>query len=165
MSSTARFALPLLAAGQAQKEIWHNEALTLIDALLQPCAESAGADRPPDEPRAGQMWIVGGAPEESWAGRAGMLAIWTGGGWRFVEPRDGLRVHVREQGIDALHVEGGWQIGALAGTRMVVAGDQVVGPRQPSVADPVGGGIADMEARAAIGGVLNALRMHGLIEA
>ena len=29
--ATPRFALPLLAAGQAQKELFHNEALTLPD--------------------------------------------------------------------------------------------------------------------------------------
>ena len=42
-----RFALPLLHAGQAQKEITHNEALQLIDMLLHPYAESASLTAPP----------------------------------------------------------------------------------------------------------------------
>jgi hypothetical protein len=33
MSSTARLNLPFIAASQAQKEITHNEALTVLDAL------------------------------------------------------------------------------------------------------------------------------------
>lgn len=31
---TARYQLPFLAVGQAQKEITHNEALVLLDALI-----------------------------------------------------------------------------------------------------------------------------------
>lgn len=34
--ATARFAFPLIAPGQAQKELFHNEALARVDALLQP---------------------------------------------------------------------------------------------------------------------------------
>ncbi|HLZ79899.1 MAG TPA: hypothetical protein VKQ09_11235 [Sphingomonas sp.] len=34
--ATTRFALPLIAPGQAQKELFHNEALARVDALLQP---------------------------------------------------------------------------------------------------------------------------------
>ena len=34
MTKTARWALPLLEAGQAQKEMGHNEALAAIDLLM-----------------------------------------------------------------------------------------------------------------------------------
>ena len=33
---TPRFGLPLLAPGQAAKELTHNEALSLLDLLVQP---------------------------------------------------------------------------------------------------------------------------------
>lgn len=35
METTARLGLPLLAPGQAQKELFHNEALALVDAATQ----------------------------------------------------------------------------------------------------------------------------------
>ncbi|NNC72613.1 MAG: DUF2793 domain-containing protein [Sphingomonadaceae bacterium] len=76
--TTPRFALPQLLTGHAQKEIWHNEALALIDAVLHPVAESRGDNTPPANPAAGQCWITGSAPVGDWAGEADWLAIWTG---------------------------------------------------------------------------------------
>ena len=60
--ASARLGLPFLAAGQAQKEVTHNEALALIDAGLSPAAETIGVTAPPSAPALGQCWIVGGAP-------------------------------------------------------------------------------------------------------
>jgi len=39
LPSTPRLALPLLAVAQAQKEVTHNEALALLDLLVQPAAK------------------------------------------------------------------------------------------------------------------------------
>ena len=41
MDGTPRWALPFLFAGQAQKEMFHNEALVRIDALVHGIAQSA----------------------------------------------------------------------------------------------------------------------------
>lgn len=88
--TTARLGLPLLATGQARKEETHNEALALVDLLLGGGVEAMGVDAPPADPTVGQAWIVGAAPTGAWAGRAGAVAGWTGGGWRFVPPFEGL---------------------------------------------------------------------------
>ena len=42
MTVTDRFALPLLAAAQAQKEVTHNEALARVDALLHAVVVAVG---------------------------------------------------------------------------------------------------------------------------
>src|SRR3546814_5170759 len=92
LPTTARFRLPLLAAAQAQKEITHNEALTLLDALVQPVIEAGPQDDPPSAPTVGHGWLVGGAPTGDWTEATGMIAVYTAGGWRFVEPRAGMRL-------------------------------------------------------------------------
>lgn len=163
--STARLGLPLLAAGQAQKELWHNEALALVDLAVAPAVRELGVDAPPPEPVPGEAWVVGEAPVGAWAGRAGAIAGWTGGGWRFVAPFEGLSVWIATKGVDARYIGGAWVVGELSARRVVVDGKPVLGPRQPAVADPKGGTAVDGPAREALAGVLAALRAHGLIDA
>lgn len=163
MSVTARFALPLLSAGQAQKELHHNEALTLLDALAQPSAESAGSNTPPGDPAPGQCWIVGPAPAAAWAGRGGALAIWTAGGWRYATPREGMAIWVRDVAVTAHYRSGEWEMGVVRAAALTIGDEQVVGARQASIALPAGGIVVDPEGRAAIAAILSALQAHGLI--
>lgn len=164
MNATARFALPLLHAGQAQKELFHNEALLIADMLMQPCVEAFSLDTPPPDPVPGQCWIVGDSPGGAWAGSAGALALWTEGGWRFVGPREGMAVWIAGEELIARHVSGAWRAGHLAAARLVIDGEQVVGAREAAIDEPDGGGVVDAEARAAIEAILQALRAHGLID-
>lgn len=57
-STTPRFGLPLLFAGQAQKEAFVNEAHALADALIH-CAVEGEATAPPGAPVDGTSWLVG----------------------------------------------------------------------------------------------------------
>lgn len=164
MSATARFALPLLHPGQAQKELFHNEALTLADALIQSCVEAVGLNAPPSAPAPGQCWIVGESPGGAWAGEAGSIASWTAGGWRFSAPREGMSAWVASEALAACYASGAWHVGRVTATRLEIDGEQVVGPREPAIDDPDGGTVVDLEARAAIEAVLDALRAHGLID-
>lgn len=142
--ATPRFALPLLAPAQAQKEMYHNEALTLLDALVQPCVESGPAATPPAAPEEGQCWLVAGGAGGAWSGRGGTIALWTAGGWRFAAPRKGMRA-VRLSDGAILRFDGGaW-----------------VGPA--TVAAPSGGAVIDVEARSAIAGLISLLAAHGLM--
>ncbi len=159
---TARLALPLLAAGQAQKELWHNEALALLDIAVQAAVEEIGGDTPPAAPQPGQCWIVGPAPTGAWTGHAGAIAGWTAGGWRFVAARAGLRARHLPSGEEVAHDGGGWRRGEMAAARLLVDGVQVVGARGAAIAVPGGGAIIDVECRAAMEAVLISLRKHGL---
>ena len=162
-SATARLALPMLSAGQAQKEMSHNEALTLLDMAVQGAVEAADSDVPPIDPEPGQCWIVGGEPEGAWSGHAGEVAGWTAGGWRFVVPREGMRLWLGGGEGFALFREGAWRLGELHGT-LFVDGEQVVGARAAAIMEPTGGTTVDAEARATIVAVLEALRAHGLVD-
>lgn len=157
--TSARFALPHIMPGQAQKEAFHNEALTLIDAALHPVAETLGDNVPPAAPQPGQCWIVGASPTGAWSGQAGKLAAWTDGGWRFVAPPEGMRVALRGTGLAAIRTASGWEQGVVRASSVAIGGVQVVGARQPAIASAVSGN----EVRDALNAALAALRAHGLI--
>jgi hypothetical protein len=161
--TTPRLALPMIEAGQAQKEALHNEALTLLDALVFGMVESAGGHLPPPSPVVGQAWIVGSAPTGEWTGRADAVAVWTAGGWRFVAAQEGMIVRLRTGGVILERTATGWMPGTIAGAAVAIAGSQVVGPRLSGITDPSGGATIDIEARARISAILVALRTHGLI--
>ncbi len=146
---SSRLGLPFLAVAQAQKEMTHNEALAKLDIAVQPVVEAVGVNTPPAVPVAGQCWIVGTSPSGGWAGEAGALAGWTGGGWRFVQPFDGMQA---------------WSI-ADHGMARYLAGHWTVAPRQAAIATPTGGTIIDIEARATLTAILAAMRAHDLIAA
>ena len=146
MTVTDRFALPLLAAAQAQKEVTHNEALARVDALLHAVVVAVGGALPAS-PTPGQSWIVGTGAGGAWAGQDGALATWTAGGWRFIAPVTGMAVwSLADQGL-ARRTPTGWSIGS----------------RRAALVDPSGGSVRDEEARTAIAAILATLRTHGLI--
>lgn len=163
MDATARWALPLLFAGQAQKEIFHNEALTAIDALLHGIAESADLAAPPESPIAGQCWIVADGASGAWAGRANSVACWSEGGWRFFDARPGLSVLVGDRGHRMSWDGTAWRDESLRADGLYLAGLRVVGEQKAAIATPAGGATIDDNARTTIAAILTALRDHGLI--
>jgi hypothetical protein len=165
MDSTFRWALPQLFAGQAQKEIFHNEALARIDMLLHGAVESADEHAPPPSPPVGACWIVAAGASGAWEGQEDALACWTEGGWRFAAPRAGLSLWVADRGHAMLHDGTGWRDCGAGSDGFHVGGARVVGARAAAIADPSGGATVDAEARSALAAILGALRAHGLIAA
>lgn len=161
--TSTRLSLPLLQSGQAQKEISHNEALVVLDLAVQPVVEAVGVSTPPATPAAGQCWIVGPVPTGAWAGWANALAGWTGGGWRFLAARPGMTAWSLADGAFARFEGSTWTVGIVRGSRLVLGGDAVVGPRRAAIAGASGGTVIDTQARAALDLVLATLRAHGLI--
>lgn len=143
-NQTPRFAMPLLAAGQAQKEVTHNEALTLIDLALCAQVEAVGGSVPPASPEPGQCWIVGASPGGAWTGEDHALAGWTAGGWRFVQLPVHASVAVRSSGRRWQRGEAGWTAA-------------------PSILPPSGGAVVDGECRAALTALVAALTAQGLV--
>ena len=164
MSASARFQMPFILPGQAQKEMFHNEALAIADAVLHPAVEGAAIAVPPVSPSEGQAWLVAEGAGGAWAGTDDSLAVWSGGGWRFVAPVPGMQVWDRAAGYWRYWTGSAWSSGDLPAARIVVDGAQVVGARQPEVPSPSGGTIIDAEARSAVAAVIVALKSHGLIE-
>lgn len=140
-SSTARLRLPLLFAAQAQKEVFHNEALARIDGLLH-AAVLGEAEQPPQTCEDGDCWLVSPEPSEAWSGQGGRLAMRQSGQWLFASPTHGMRVFDRST-QQFFVFSGTWQKPTL-------------------VEEPSGGMNVDSEARAAIGALISALRAAGV---
>lgn len=149
--------------GQAQKEFYHNEALETLDMLVAGAVEDLPQNDPPASPQIGSTYIVGDLPTADWSAYAGQIAGYGNAGWRFTAPIVGTRVFVRSTETCALYTASGWEIGSIRGSRLLVDGQQVVGPRTAAIADPSGGISVDAEARSAVAQILGALRQHGLI--
>lgn len=143
-TSTARLGLPLLFAGQAQKETTVNEALALLDICVAGSVHGVLND-PPTAPVVGQAWIVGASPTGPFANHQNAIAAWTEGGWRFVQPVIGMRCYDLQNGAYRLF-DGGWTL--------------AIAP-----ASPQGGAVVDVEARAAIAALIEMLTVAGTISA
>ncbi|MBX7481462.1 DUF2793 domain-containing protein [Qipengyuania sp. 6D47A] len=126
----------MLAAGQAQRELFVNEALARIDALLHAAIEGE-ASAPPIDPVPGECWLVQAPATDDWQGHEGALASWDGTQWTFCKPVDGMHVVDRSSGGRIAYVDG-WRRAA-----------------RPDL--PSGGATVDAEARAAIAAIVDML--------
>lgn len=101
--------LPFIQPSQAQKHVTHNEALRLLDAVVQLTLQSLSQQTPPSLATDGQVYALPAGANGAWAGQAGQLAMRQDGAWVFVAPQPGWRAWVADQA--ALHVfhDGSWQ--------------------------------------------------------
>lgn len=141
-STTPNVGLPLLIAGQAQKEFFVNQALAILDAV-QPGAVQASLPEPPALPDERDCYRVTAPAVLGWAGCEDHIAIRIGGGWHFIPPNEGMTLFDRAANT-RLFFQSGWQ-----------------NAQAPAI--PSGGTVIDVEARVAIEQLIDALREGGLI--
>lgn len=115
---SARLALPYLAAGQMQKHVTLNEALTRLDALTSTAVVSATTAAQPSVAADGALYILpAGATGAAWAGRtAGVLMRFEAGGWAQVAAPVGLVAVVLDTQSVVVRAPGEWRpLGGLLG--------------------------------------------------
>jgi hypothetical protein len=100
--------LPYIMPSQAQKHVTHNQALEILDAVVQLSVLDAGTDAPPSTPSEGDRHIVGPAPTGAWAGHESEIAVARPGGWAFVEPLAGWLAWVQDTGRLLVFDGGDW---------------------------------------------------------
>ncbi len=101
--------LPYLQPSQAQKHVTHNEALQILDAVVQLGVVSRTTATPPAAPTPGARFILPGGAQADWAGQeADTLAVWQGTGWIFLLPQAGWLAHVADEGILSLYDGAVW---------------------------------------------------------
>jgi len=134
--------LPLLVPGQAQKEFFLNQALSILDALC-PQAVVASQNSPPAVVPDSACFRVMSPAIGAWAGKEDHLAVGVGGDWHFVAPREGMQVFDGDAG-HWLVFRSGWRT-ALA----------------PTISE--GGSVIDTEARTALVQLIEVLRHLGIL--
>lgn len=89
MTDSPNIGLPLMEAAQAQKHVTHNEALVVLDAIVQIAVGDIAAIAPPSSPGAGARVVVGPSATGAFAGQTGKIVYFDDSAWRFVAPRNG----------------------------------------------------------------------------
>ncbi len=97
MANTPRLAMPYLVAGQAQKEITHNDALNDVDALAQISVINRTTAAPPVSPLEGDSYIIASGATGTWAGNTNAVATYYSG-WRMKPAKAGWVAYVQAEG-------------------------------------------------------------------
>jgi hypothetical protein len=113
--TTANLHLPFILPSQAQKHVTHNEALVVLDRLVQMIIEYEGS-APPSLPLEGQRFSVIGTPTGAWSGRAGSIAIFEDGAWLFAAPANGYLAWFKDAGAIKVFSGSAWIRPALPDT-------------------------------------------------
>jgi len=106
--TTSNLLLPYILAAQAQKHVTHNEALRLLDGLVQLSVLDRDLTAPPGSPADGDRYIVASGGTADWAGWDLNVALFTDGAWLRLPPRTGWRAWVEDEGLLLVYDGAGW---------------------------------------------------------
>ncbi len=106
--ASSRLSLPYIQPSQAQKHVTHNEAVSLLDVLVQLSVKSRTVTAPPASPPATARYIVPAGASGVWAGQTGRVAAWQEGGWTFQAPQAGWLAWVEDQNALVVHDGSAW---------------------------------------------------------
>ncbi|MEO3389437.1 DUF2793 domain-containing protein [Mesorhizobium sp. CAU 1741] len=116
MESSANLALPYIIAQQAQKHVTHNEAVRMLDALVQLSVASRSLTEPPVTPSEGERHIVAVGASGEWEGWDGGVASFADGAWSRLIPREGWLAWVADDARLLVRTDGAWSEPAIGGT-------------------------------------------------
>jgi len=111
MADTPRLGMPEISESQNSKYITHNEALRILDAMVQPVIIDKDLSAPPGSPSDGDIYIVGTTDSGSgdWNGHDDDIAYYKVSSWVFITPQNGFRVFVDDEGVEYIYAgSSGW---------------------------------------------------------
>jgi hypothetical protein len=115
VDETPNLKLPYILAAQAQKHVTHNEAIRILDAIVQIAVLDRDLTAPPGSPAEGARYIVAPAGTGAWLSKDGQIAAFQDGAWAYYAPREGWIAWVADE--DRLY--------AWDGSAWIVAGGGV----------------------------------------
>lgn len=96
MVATNNLKIDLLEQSQAQKEITVNEAIVMLDSLMNKGAVDKDLSTPPASPNSGDLYIVADGSTGDWNGEDGKIALYENG-WKFIEPNEGMNLWLNDE--------------------------------------------------------------------
>ncbi|WP_339108525.1 DUF2793 domain-containing protein [Thioclava sp. GXIMD4216] len=112
--SSANLDLPFIQASQAQKHVTHNEAIDILDTLVQLSVQSRTTATPPATPSAGHRYILPQGAAGAWAGHDGAVVQWGGEAWRIYPPKTGWQAYIADEAQSVIWTGTHWA-GLLSG--------------------------------------------------
>ena len=108
METTRNLDLPYILPSQAQKHVTHNEALDLLDAMVQISVQSRNLSGPPATPVDGSRYIVASPGAGAWSGHEGEIAMAVENAWVFHAPRPGWLAWITDEAVLAVFSDTQW---------------------------------------------------------
>lgn len=112
MADTPKLTMPEISTSQSSKEVTHNEALWILDALVQPTVEDKDLTAPPGSPTNGACYIVASGATGDWAGEDGHIAQYQATAWVFYTPAEGWRVYIKDENLPYYFNGSAWAVDA-----------------------------------------------------
>ena len=106
---THRLSMPLMLPGTAQKHVIFNEALIMLDTLVQLTVKDRTRAEIPESPAGGDCHIVPVGAGTAWGGPENAVAMFDGTAWRFLSPRPGWRAFIQAESAEAQWQDDAWR--------------------------------------------------------
>jgi hypothetical protein len=130
MTDTPHLGMPLIAASQSQKHVTHNQALVILDSLVQLSVISMALTSPPGSPSEGDRYVPASGATGAWNTWDLNIALYTNGQWTKIVPRRGWQLY--DANTQGLYIWTGsaWSLVVVSGAIFGVTG----GPEFPTIA-------------------------------
>lgn len=106
--TTTNLLLPFIMAAQAQKHVTHNEALRLLDGIVQLAVKDKDLAAPPAMPADGARYMVASGATGLWAGWDGDVALWVDGAWMRLPAQPSWQAWVVDEQALYVRTAAGW---------------------------------------------------------
>ena len=106
---TTHLLLPYILPAQAQKHVTHNEALRLLDAMVQLSVLDRDLTAPPASPADGDRYIVASGATGLWVGWDLNVTTWVDGVWMRLVPRPGWLAWIADEATFFVWNGSAWQ--------------------------------------------------------
>jgi len=97
MEQSANLQLPYIMPSQAQKHVTHNEAIRMLDSVVQLAVVDRDLSAPPVSPADGDRYLVAVGGSGAWTSKDGSVAAWQDGAWAFLAPKAGWLAWIADE--------------------------------------------------------------------